>query len=59
MECSSCSAGQGALGMQASMAAGVMNSVQTPPPPQPSVDNAARSAGLNAQGIGQNLDVVA
>lgn len=58
MECSSCSGGQGALGMQASMAAGVLNNAQTPPPP-PAADSGARSAGLQAQGIGQKLDVVA
>lgn len=49
---------QGALGMQAGMAAGVLSSgAQTPPPPPPAVDSTARAAGLQAQGIGQNLDI--
>ena len=46
------------MGMQASMAAGVLNSAQTPPPPAP-VDTAARAAGMAAEGKGQKLDVVA
>lgn len=50
--------GQGALGVQASMAAGVMGNAQTPPP-APAADNAARSAGMQAEGKGQKLDVVA
>ena len=60
MECGSCSDGagaSGALNMQANLAMKVYASgAQTPQPA--SVDSAARTAGLQAEGKGQKLDAV-
>lgn len=59
MEGISISAGQGAVGMQAGMGTAGMNGAQQAPPPPAPVDSAARSAGMQAEGKGQKLDVVA
>ena len=59
MECSSCSGGQGALGIQASAAATLLAGANQTPPPAQTGNDPARAAGLQAQGIGQKLDVVA